>query len=170
MIQRFDIRPILKDDIEALHGLYLAAASAPIGLARRPHEISPAYVAGFTTQTLERGVGLVALKKGQIVGSIHALTPSIAQFAHIMTDLTLAVHPDAQGKGLGRALFEAFLSEVRQSKPDIRRVELMCRESNHRALRLYESLGFVIEGRFAERVYDPDTGFEDDLCLGLRLS
>ena len=46
----------------------------------------------------------------------------------------------------------------------------MAREGNIDAIRLYERLGFVMEGRFVQRVRMPDGRLEDDIAMGLLLT
>ena len=92
----------------------------------------------------------------------------IKQFSHVWWDLTIAVDPAYQGKGIGRGLFVALIAAARVSG-DVARIELFCRKGNHGAIALYKSLGFVIEGRLSGRVRLKDGGFEDDLVLGLRI-
>lgn len=62
-------------------------------------------------------------------------------------------------------LFSALLSEVEQNHLQILRVELLARESNQRAIRFYESLGFHLEGRLEKRIRSVDGGFEADLSM-----
>ena len=54
---------------------------------------------------------------------------------------------------------------VVQDHPDITRVELITSETNHRALRLYEGMGFRREGRLAGRVMWPDGTLDADIPL-----
>jgi putative acetyltransferase len=82
----------------------------------------------------------------------------------VLTDLTVAVHPDWQGRGVGRALFEALFAAARAQK--VERIELMAREGNVGALRLYEALGFKVDGRFEGRVRLPDGTTEADIAMG----
>lgn len=97
---------------------------------------------------------------------MHAYAPGIAVFAHVLGDLTIAVLPRAQGQGVGRALFERCLAEVRQARPRTLRVELFARESNRKAVAFNESLGFVIEGRLAHRIRRTSGTYEADLVMG----
>lgn len=164
-----DIRPATAADIDCLYDLYRQVARQGEGLARTEAEISRAYIVGFVAQALERGLIMVVEGEAGLIGSLHAYAPQPAQFGHCLSDLTIALSPNAQGMGLGQRLFEAYIARVRTQLTHIHRIELMCRESNIRALKLYERLGFVTEGRLKGRVRRPDGTFEDDLILGLSL-
>jgi putative acetyltransferase len=158
-----NIRIGVLEDREALLGLYQTVASRPGSLARRPEEMDETYIHGFTEAAARRGVWFVAEDAEGLAGSIHASRPLPRDFQHVLGELTLVVHPRAQGRGLGSALFSAFIRHVDESEPDISRIELITRESNVRARRIYENLGFVLEGRLKRRVRHPDGRFEDDL-------
>ncbi|MBW8882682.1 MAG: GNAT family N-acetyltransferase, partial [Asticcacaulis sp.] len=140
-----EIRRTTRADAGGMLELYRAAGEAG-GLARRRHEVAPRHMAYYLDNSLNGGLGLVAVEGGRIVGELHGWPFEPEQFAHVLSDVTIAVHPDMQGRGVGRKLFEVFIAEVRATMPSIRRIELACRESNERAIRLYQSLGFVVEG------------------------
>lgn len=162
------IRPSRLDDAESIWTLYRAVAAAPNGLARRVDEISLDYVHGFLIKALNGGVSLVAVDEaGAIRAEIHASRIGPAQFAHVLSDITVAVHPQAQGKGLARALFEAMFDAAKSLTPAVTRFELMVREGNTHAIRLYERMGFKIEGRFEKRVRLDDGTLEDDVVMGI---
>jgi putative acetyltransferase len=156
-------------DINGIFAMMLRAAAEPIGLARRPDEIARDYVAGFVTGSLAHGLIMVADDGGRILGMIQAKTPAPRLFGHVLSDLTIAIDPDAQGQGLGRRLFTTFLDTARAELAHIRRVELFCRPDNPRGYPFYESLGFVIEGRLKGRVQTADGTFIDDYFMGLQL-
>ncbi|MGB1139534.1 MAG: ribosomal protein S18-alanine N-acetyltransferase [Halioglobus sp.] len=83
------------------------------------------------------------------------------------TVLHLAVHPDNQGKGVGRQLLEAGLERMRTR--GMRRCLLEVRRSNAVALSLYRNVGFVEDG--VRKNYYPDgTGREDAVLMSLGLS
>ncbi len=163
-----EIRRTTRDDAGGLLELYRAAGESG-GLARRLHEVEPRHIAYYLDHSLNTGLSLVAVDAGRILGELHGWPMEPEQFAHVLSDVTIAVHPDAQGRGVGRRLFDAFMARVRTDMPHIRRIELGCRESNVRAIRLYESVGFIAEGRLKNRVYDPAGFYEDDLLMGLIL-
>lgn len=160
------IRKAVESDHAGIVALYRAVAATPGGIARRPEEVSDAYVRGFMQEAAHGGVEFVYAEDGTILGEIHAASPGIACFAHVLSDLTIAVSPLAQGKGVGRKLFEALLDEVRHNMPAITRVELYARDSNKRARALYESLGFVEEGRLRARIIDANGEPETDTIMG----
>jgi [ribosomal protein S18]-alanine N-acetyltransferase len=81
--------------------------------------------------------------------------------------LNLCVHPDWQGKGLGRKLIQRLLKIARQHGAETTFLEV--RVNNRKALKLYEGLGFVEIGR--RKNYYPTTGErrEDALVMSLEL-
>jgi putative acetyltransferase len=141
----------LADRVQIL-ALYKLVATLPDGIARQPGEVTGGYVDGFMHKAAAGGVELVWEEGGRILGEVHASCPGIAALAHLLTDLTIAVAPQAQGRGVGRALFQGLLDEVSARMPHVARVELFARVSNERARALYRSLGFVEEGRLRGRV------------------
>lgn len=167
---RVALRAATRGDADAILAVYLGAAGGESGLAREADEITRDHVAGFLDKSLACGIALVALRRGEdgetrIVGEIHAYRSPLRVFAHVLGELTIAVHPEAQGQGVGRALFTELLRLVRAEWPAIERVELITRESNARAIALYESLGFHREGSLARRIRRADGGLEADVPM-----
>ncbi|MFM2066499.1 MAG: hypothetical protein RLZZ584_1408 [Pseudomonadota bacterium] len=93
-------------------------------------------------------VGEISLDGGpfrmQGIAGLHPLGPHLRR-RHVMS-LGICVHPDGQGKGLGWALLAALL-DYADRWAGVLRIELQVYADNQRAIRLYESLGFVVEGR-----------------------
>jgi putative acetyltransferase len=160
------IRKAAKADRAQILALYKLVAAVPDGIARTPAEVTADYVDGFMHKAAASGVELVWEEGGRVLGEIHASCPGIAALAHLLTDLTIAVAPAAQGRGVGRALFQALLDEVSAHMPHIHRVELFARAANERARGLYRSLGFVEEGRLRGRVNNARGVAEDDTIMG----
>ncbi len=160
------IRKAQANDQARIVALYRDVASVPDGIARTPGEVTDAYVGGFMHKAQSDGIELVFEEDGQLLGEIHASRVGIASLAHLLTDLTIAVAPRAQGKGVGRRLFQALLDEVSANMPHITRVELFARESNVKARALYASLGFVEEGRLHARVNNAKGEPETDTIMG----
>jgi ribosomal protein S18 acetylase RimI-like enzyme len=158
------IRPTTLADAPAILALHIAAASRGGGLSREADEMSLEPIQAALAKARATGVALSAWSDGAIAGEIHASRLGPRQFDNSLTELTVAVHPHFQGQGVGAALFEALFAEARKLV-GLTRVELMCREGNHRAVRLYQRLGFAIEGRFVRRVVLADGTVEDDLAM-----
>lgn len=152
MTAEFTLRPSSLADADAIRALYQRVSAAGGGLARQPDEITAEYVGQFLARSQQSGIALVAESEGRIIGEIHAYSAGLRIFAHVLGELTVAVDPAFQGRGIGRSLFAELLTAVRAQHPPIRRVELLVRESNAGAIRLYEQLGFRREGRLEGRV------------------
>lgn len=155
------------DDLDALLALHRAAAVDGT-LARAPDEVTPAYARHVIERTARGGIFLVAEQAGTLVGAIHTYPMGPRQFAHVLGELTIAVHPAHQARGIGRELFRTLLDRVVTTRPDISRVELFVRADNAHAMRLYASLGFVEEGRFVARAVGNDGELLDDIAMGWR--
>jgi ribosomal protein S18 acetylase RimI-like enzyme len=161
------VRRGTREDAPAIQALYQAVAVTPGGIARLPAEVTTEYVNDFVAQSVERGILIVAEfpDSKRLAGEIHAYRSELHVFRHVMGDLTIAVHPDAQGQGVGRRMFRQLLDEVVAHHPDVTRVELITQEGNARALHLYESLGFRREGRLEGRIRTRDGGVEADIPM-----
>ncbi|CCO24585.1 ribosomal protein S18-alanine N-acetyltransferase [Maridesulfovibrio hydrothermalis] len=79
-----------------------------------------------------------------------------------MEVLNLGVHPDFRRSGIGRSLMLDLMQRCREM--NIKRGLLDVKETNHPAIALYESLGFVQVG--IRKKYYPDTK-EDALLYDL---
>jgi len=49
--------------------------------------------------------------------------------------------------------------------PEIRRIELIARESNRKALAFYTSLGFELEGKMINRIKNLDGSLDSDIPM-----
>lgn len=155
-------------DIPGIRELYQIVARQFGGIARLEHEITEEYIRNFVESSISKGLILVAEhpeNEAQLVGEIHAYKPGPSVFDHVFSELTIAVHPEFQGRKLGRTLFTIFQEEIALNRPDIGRVELITRESNEKALRFYQSIGFTIEGRLEMRIRTEQKTYEADIPM-----
>jgi len=166
-MENFTIHPGRPEDHSAVATLYRAVAAVEGGLARAAGEITDEYVSHFLKKSVESGITLMARQTGvrQVIGEIHAYALGPKVFAHVLGELTIAVHPAAQGRGVGKALFTELLRQVSENRPDVLRVELIARESNQKAIEFYQKLGFRIEGRFVDRIRSVGGGYESDIPM-----
>lgn len=158
------IRDLTFADRDALVELHRAVAAQGGGIARELDEVESAVIDAFLGRSLSEGIALGAFENGALIGEVHAARLEPRCFAHVLGQLTIAVDPASQGRGVGRRVFESLLARVRDAMPDVLRVELWVRESNVRAIRLYESLGFAREGRLTGKVRSAN-GFDADIPM-----
>lgn len=153
-------------DADGVMALYKAVGQAGGGIARSPDEVTQRYVSDFLEAASEEGIALVATDdSGNVVAEIHARPLGPRTFAHVLGDLTIAVHPSWQGRGVGRRIFSQLLEIVANEMPHILRVELVSRETNSRAIAMYESLGFEREGRMENRIRLDDGSLDADIPM-----
>ena len=77
----------------------------------------------------------------------------------------VAVHPDSRRRGYGRKLMEAMVEYSR--KKGVRDMTLDVRVNNEKAINLYESCGFVEEGRRKDYYREPT---EDAIIMWRRFA
>ena len=155
-------------DYDRIYTLYKKVAEAPIGIARSPEEITEAYIKNFMLHAAATGIELVIdnpLDPAAIAAEIHCYKPGPKIFNHVLSDLTIAVHPDFQGQGIGKKIFTHLLEFITSNRPDILRVELFTQESNERALSFYKKIGFAAEGRFVKRIPGRNDVLEADIPM-----
>lgn len=112
--------------------------------------------AGFFTFFIRQdAVFLTAESDGEVVGYCGALT--VLDEADI---LTVAVKTARQGEGIGKQLVETLAEKMVPA--GVTTLHLEVRESNHRAIRLYERLGFERTG-IRKGYYDSPT--EDGITM-----
>ncbi|MCB9681329.1 MAG: GNAT family N-acetyltransferase [Alphaproteobacteria bacterium] len=160
------IRPATAADAVACAAGARQVAETPRGIVSRPHEIRDNAVRDHIEALADgaRGAYLVAVLDGAVVGHawLERYGPEVT--AHV-AHLSLVVHEGFQGRGIGRALFEAVVDRAR-AHPAIEKLELRVRATNARARALYASVGFVDEGVFRRRIKLGDT-YLDDVSMAL---
>ena len=175
------IRPVQESDAQGVADTILAVGRAGVGVVR-----SPAEMGVYTDDPLAnvrkflpggdnggaRGQMFVALIDHRVVGegTIRRMSPTrLRHIAHI----GLSVHPDSQQLGLGRALMNAMLDwarTVRDPKlPNLARIDLAVFADNTRAVALYRSLGFEVEGVRTRFIRYEDGRETDDLIMALMI-
>ncbi|WP_106397739.1 GNAT family N-acetyltransferase [Actinocorallia populi] len=88
---------------------------------------------------------LVAELDDRVVGYLRLVQPVLQpSAAHVRQIQGLAVDPEARGRGIGGLLLEGAVAEARRQ--GARKLTLRVLAGNTAARRLYESLGFTVEG------------------------
>ncbi len=148
---------------EAVLALYKEVVRRSGGIIRIEEEITLEYVESFLRKSTHAGIAFHIphpTQKNLIIAEVHAYKTGLSAFRHILTNLTIVVHPDFQGHGLGKQIFLAFLKEVKEKFPEILRVELFVREQNTTAIGFYKKMGFVEEGRLKDKILNVDGSLE----------
>jgi putative acetyltransferase len=144
------IRHLEPRDYAAIHAMF---DSDPVldGTMRLPYT-SPE----DSEDRLKRAPGriqLVACIDDETVGYANLVTfPNVPRHRHAGEVYMIAVREDMHGRGIGRALMEAML-DLADNWLQLSRVGLMVWATNTRAIRLYESLGFELEGTLKRYVF-----------------
>ena len=156
-----------EQDHDMLLRLYLAVAGNEGGIARSRLEIDDNYISTIIKESMQRGIIFVVSDDTgkKIIAEIHGYRPGIKVFNHVFSDFTIVVDPEYQGCGIGKYIFNVFLSEVKNNHPDILRVELIVRESNQKAIEFYKKIGFEIEGRLEKRIFNQFGKYEADIPM-----
>ncbi|MEK7356728.1 MAG: N-acetyltransferase [Bdellovibrionota bacterium] len=161
------IRSARPEDAPILAAAEREIAKIPGRLASRPEELKDEsfFEKVEALSKLDTGLYVVIEVDGKVVG--HALLEphKLASTAHVVS-LTIAIHEGAQGQGLGRKLMEYLIAWARGNQK-IEKFELQVRSSNARAIKLYESFGFVEEGRKTRRLKYAGGQYLDDVYMAL---
>ncbi len=104
----------------------------------------------------------VAELEGKVSGYIGANNPTgLASNSHVM-ELYIAVHPDTQGKGVGRVLIEHLISWG--SQQGFKKISLRVLSTNEGAIAFYKANGFLEQGRLV-REFILNEEYVDDILM-----
>ncbi len=169
------IRHVTNADAIPAWESHRAVTAAGIGVTRSLRELDKPeqqIIEEFReyTEGVHSGKGgcmIAAEVEGAFAGSgvVRRLRPSrLRHSAHI----GLGIRPEYQGLGLGRAIMLALIDWARKGEGrGVTRLDLNVFADNRRAVALYESLGFVTEGRRRNMIRYEDGTYTDDLCMAL---
>jgi len=111
-------------------------------------------------------IGLVAEYQDDIIGwaSIYRYPQPRRKG---LGDLVIYLHQDFHNIGLGRTMTDRLLQLAKEEK--MHRIELTVVKDNTIAIRLYQKLGFQIEGVSKDAFYGKDDEYHDIINMGLVL-
>ncbi|MGI6126942.1 MAG: GNAT family N-acetyltransferase [Planifilum sp.] len=109
---------------------------------------------------------LIAEVDGEIVGILHFQPGKRNRNAHA-GEFGMSVRKKFWGMSIGRLLLQFLLQWARQTGK-IRKINLRVRVDNDRAIRLYRSLGFQVEGTITREFYIGGK-FYDAHWMGIQL-
>lgn len=162
------IRSIFPEDADAYVSFLLDITRQSENLTFEPDEtemFSDEHSFLESIADAKNSLAIMALDGEQIVGSLTFLGGKRSKSAHA-GEFGISVDRSYWGGGVGRALMATMVRWANGAH--ITKITLQVRTDNKRAIALYESFGFIIEGmaRHAMRVGE---SYVDLLCMGLCL-
>lgn len=170
------IRPVRMSDAEPLAACNRAVIAAGTGMTRELSQCAhtPEEVQEHARELVEleqsgAGIALAAIVGDEIGGAGMIRRQPRKRIKHV-GHIGIGIAPAYQGLGLGRAIMEGLIAWARaQPNRAVSRVDLFVFADNAKAIRLYESLGFIEEGRRRRAVRYEDGSETDDLIMGMLL-
>ena len=108
---------------------------------------------------------MVARIGPKIVGAVSVTGGNKDRIKHVGM-VEVFVDRGARGRGVGRALMEAAMIWA-EKNPILRKLSLHVFEDNGRAVELYKSLGFRVEGRLVSEFQEMDGTLRNDLVMAI---
>jgi len=135
------VRAATRDDAEAIVRVLAVAAEEGLVGTEPPVDV-PARVRGLSDEidADNQSAHWVLEANGRVLGSAGAHETAVSG----VLSLGVVLLPEARGRGFGRTLAEAVVAHA--LAVGAHKVELEVWPDNERAIRLYRSLGFVVEG------------------------
>lgn len=164
---KYVIRKASPEDAPVLAEAEREIAKFPGRLVSRPEELKDESYREKIISLSQNSSALyvVVEEDGAVAGHAVVEPHKLKVLSHVVF-LTIAIHEGHQGKGLGKMLMQ-HLIEWTKSHPTIEKFELQVRSSNIRAIKLYESMGFVEEGRKIKRLKFGENNYVDDIYMSL---
>lgn len=161
------IRSAVEADAEALSDLRLQIDEETENLDREPGE---AFIDPQGFQTLikadsesDRNIFLVAETDGRLIGFSRCAGNDLKRFRH-KVEFGVGVLKEFWGYGIGKNLLQESISWADEN--NIRKITLHVMESNESARRLYEKLGFEVEGVLKDDKLLSDGKFYHMIVMG----
>lgn len=144
------IRFIEETDLDAMHEI-LTAPHVLSGTMRLP--VSAKEQTRNRIKHVDGTFKLVAIRDGRVAGYGELITfPDLPAHRHAGDINLVATHPDFRGRKIGDALM-TFLLDLSDNWLQLSRLGLTVWNENKKAIALYESHGFAIEGTLPRYVF-----------------
>jgi RimJ/RimL family protein N-acetyltransferase len=163
MLRGVDIRPARDDDAEATAAITAVVAEEGTIGAQPPVDLT-ARAAALRALLADpgRGGAWVLCDGGRVVGS----TTALERVSGVLS-LGMMLLPEARGRGGGRALLDAVLEHA--CGTGVHKVDLEVWPDNGRAIALYASAGFTVEGLRDRHYRRRDGSLRSSLIMARRL-
>ena len=163
----YKIRSAVEMDAEALSDLRLKIDGETENLDREPGEgfIDPEGFQAIIKEDSEsaRNIFLVAETNGRLIGFSRCAGNDLKRFRH-KVEFGVGILKEFWGYGIGKNLLQESISWADDN--DIKKMTLNVMESNENARRLYEKLGFEVEGILKDDKLLSDGKFYNMIVMG----
>lgn len=165
----FNIRSATEEDASPLAALRASVISESPFLLETASEVKndPELMKRQIQRLSDNGYFLVADLGSQLIGMLTFGRSEFLKIKHRGGLMTI-VHKGYRRSGIGRSLLNAFLEAARKD-PTLERLDISVMSENTSAIRLYEGLGFNVEGRRTRAYKFPDGSHQDEIYMGLLL-
>jgi RimJ/RimL family protein N-acetyltransferase len=140
MTNRNDFIPVTESDFKLVYSIYMEDTINPYMSFERISEHS--FRECF--DLMANRDGFIFYRENGIRVGIFSLIYGKWRKQHIATIGALAILPEHQGKGVASRMMIAVFDHLK--KLNIKRLELIVESDNPKAIKLYQKLGFDIEG------------------------
>lgn len=106
---------------------------------------------------------IVAEINSVVIGSIVFRSHNLKRLSHTGT-ISMSISEKYRGMGIGKILIKALLDWA-ENHPLIEKVSLGVFSTNHRAISLYKSMGFMEEGRKVKEFKVNENKYVDDILM-----
>ncbi|KZE66011.1 GNAT family acetyltransferase [Fictibacillus phosphorivorans] len=155
------LRPVEEYDAEDITAHIEAIVKAGRYLQKEePHSVSEEIE--FIKEVKQKENMYTAVeRKGKVVGIARVLKGELEMKKHTGVFRTW-IHPDAQGLGIGKELLNYTLRWG--EKNNLHKIWLTVFSGNEKAVKVYEKVGFIIEGRQKDQAIIEDQ-MEDEIFM-----
>jgi len=160
------LRPLRRDDEKDFHRLFLGIPEHERMFIK--HRVTEPKVIHDWCQNIDygRNLPLVALIGGKIVGDA-TLHQQLGGWKRHIGRVSVLVHPEFRGRGLGRALISEIIDIARSA--GLERVEAEFIGEQEAAIKMFAMLGFSQLLRLEDYVKDMQAISHDYILMGLEL-
>ncbi|MGE8205191.1 N-acetyltransferase family protein [Heyndrickxia sp. NPDC080065] len=106
---------------------------------------------------------LAAVHEGEIIGFLNASRSQRKRVSHNCM-FGISIQKDYWNKGIGRKMLE-YMIKWAENHPQIEKIMLEVFAHNERAIYLYQSVGFIEEGRKKNHVKFEDGTYVDEIIM-----
>jgi len=151
------------DDKEALVSMYASMSPEAVKWGLPPYD--RARIDRWTADPTNN-ITLLARLEERVVGHLQMYKIPFERRKGIL-ELFIYIHQDFQNVGLGTAMMRRAVEIAREA--GFHRLGLTVVADNHKAIKVYEKVGFKIEGIRKDTFYGDDHRYHDEVDMGLIL-